>query len=106
VGVPHDSDGRSEREDAAASDGFASVIAAPSAELAETLMARECWQALEPVLLILIEDGPVTFPTAVSWMTFAHEALDGLSPAQWVADGRDTERLLRVARQDAARLGQ
>jgi hypothetical protein len=44
--------------------------------------------------------------TAASWCTSPDDALDGLSPAQWVHAGADPERLHRVARQDAARLAQ
>ena len=91
---------------AAAARGGAAALAAPSAQLAATLMAREHWQVLEPVLLILVEAGHLTFPTAVSWLADPNDALDGLSPAQWVADSRDIERLLRVAQHDAERLGQ
>ena len=79
---------------------------APSAELAETLTAREHWHALEPVLLILTEDGHLDFATAVSWLASPDEALDGLSAAQWVSHGRDPERLLLVARRDAWRFAQ
>jgi hypothetical protein len=43
--------------------------------------------------------------TAASWCTSRDEALDGLSPVRWAHEGRDPERLGRVARQDAARLG-
>ena len=81
-------------------------VMAPSARLAETLSAREHWQALEPVLLVLIEDGHLDFATAVSWLAAPDDALDGLSPAQWVEVGRDSERLLLIARRDAARLAQ
>lgn len=76
------------------------------ARLADTQLAREHWAALEPVLLILIEDGGVQFATAVSWLAEPDDALDGHSPAQWVAAGRDIDRLTMIARRDAARLAQ
>src|SRR4051794_28700153 len=71
---------------------------------AETLRAREHWADLERVLLVLVEDGLMNFATAVSWLAEPDPALDGLSPAQWVAAARDPERLMQIARQDAARL--
>jgi hypothetical protein len=51
-----------------------------------------------------IADSPVDDWTAASWCVAADEALDGYSPAQWAREGRDPDRLARVARQDAARL--
>jgi len=42
--------------------------------------------------------------SAASWCVSDDEALEGLSPARWVREGRDPERLAAVARQDAARL--
>ena len=55
-------------------------------------------------MLILVEEGGAHFATAMSWLASPDDALGGASPAQWVAAGRDYERLLLVARQDAARL--
>lgn len=43
--------------------------------------------------------------TAASWCVSADAALEGRSPAQWAHEGRDAERLARVAHHDAARLG-
>lgn len=42
--------------------------------------------------------------TAASWCVAADDALDELAPARWAREGRDPERLQRVASQDAARL--
>lgn len=42
--------------------------------------------------------------TAAAWCVAPDEALDGLSPLEWVRQGRDPQRLDRVARQDAARM--
>lgn len=44
--------------------------------------------------------------SAASWCVAPDVALEGRSPAQWAREGRSPERLLRRARQDAARLGQ
>lgn len=44
--------------------------------------------------------------TAASWCVSPDEALESRSPAQWALEGGDTERLARIARQDAARLAQ
>jgi hypothetical protein len=42
--------------------------------------------------------------TAASWCVAPDSALEGSSPAQWARASKDPQRLLRVARQDAARL--
>jgi hypothetical protein len=44
--------------------------------------------------------------TAASWCVSPDEALDGQSPTQWARAGGDSQRLARIARQDAARLAQ
>lgn len=44
--------------------------------------------------------------SAASWCVAPDTALEGRSPAQWAREGRPRERLLRQARQDAARLAQ
>jgi hypothetical protein len=44
--------------------------------------------------------------TAASWCVSPDEALAGCAPAQWALEGRDPERLARIASQDAARLAQ
>ncbi len=42
-----------------------------------------------------------------SWASTAqHEDLNGLSPAKWLADGKDTEQLRRAAQRAAERLAQ
>jgi hypothetical protein len=53
----------------------------------------------------LMVDGHADLQTAASWVAEPDDdALDGLSPAMWIAAGRDLERLRTVCRQDAARL--
>jgi hypothetical protein len=42
--------------------------------------------------------------TTASWFTTEQVELDGLSPQAWLAEGRDPERLLEVARHSAASL--
>jgi hypothetical protein len=54
----------------------------------------------------MLADGAVEGWTAASWSVAADDALDGITPAQWAREGRDPERLRRVAAQDAARLAQ
>ena len=54
----------------------------------------------------LVADGAVTPWTAASWCVSEDDALDGLSPLRWVREGRDADRLLTLARRDAARLAQ
>lgn len=51
-------------------------------------------------------DAPLSEWSAASWCVSPDEALDGQTPAQWARDGRDPDRLARIARQDAARLAQ
>jgi hypothetical protein len=54
----------------------------------------------------ILADDAVEGWTAASWSVAADDALDGITPAQWAREGRDSERLRRVAAQDAARLAQ
>ncbi len=64
---------------------------------------------LEPLVAAywtVAEDGAVSDWTVASWCVAPDKALEGRSPAQWAREGRDSERLARVARQDAARLAQ
>jgi hypothetical protein len=42
--------------------------------------------------------------TAASWCVSPDDALEGRSPVRWAREGRDSDQLARVARQDAARL--
>jgi transposase-like protein len=53
-----------------------------------------------------VADGAVSEWTAAAWCTASDVALDSRSPAQWASEDRDAERLVTVARQDAARLAQ
>jgi hypothetical protein len=76
----------------------------PGPELARTLAARQAWTDLEPVMLVLIEQGGVQFETAMSWLTEPDEALDGHSPAAWIAAGRNPATVEPLARRAAARL--
>ncbi len=61
---------------------------------------------LEPLVAAYwtVADGAVSDWTAASWCVSPDEALEDRSPAQWAREGRDPDRLARVARQDAARL--
>ena len=85
----------------AAEAPFASQADAAAAASAH---AREHWQVLERVMLILVEEGGASLTMAASWCGGPDDALDGLSPAAWLQFGRDPERLYELARQDAARL--
>jgi hypothetical protein len=51
-----------------------------------------------------VADGAANQWTAASWCVSPDPALQGTSPAQWAKARKDPERLLTVARQDAARL--
>jgi hypothetical protein len=51
-----------------------------------------------------IASSPVDEWTAASWCVSPDPALEERSPAQWAREGRDRDRLARIARQDAARL--
>jgi hypothetical protein len=53
-----------------------------------------------------VADGGADEWTAASWCVAPDPALDGSSPVQWSKADSDTELLLRVARQDAARFAQ
>ena len=75
----------------------------PTAELAGTLAAREAWAKLEPLALILVEDGGVDLATAIRWLATPDDELDGHSPASRVEAGRDREHVLARARRAAAR---
>jgi len=61
---------------------------------------------LEPLIAAYwtVSDGAIDDWTAASWCVSPDEALDGRTPAQWALEGRDLDRLARIARQDAARL--
>jgi hypothetical protein len=63
---------------------------------------------LEPLVAAYwtVADAAASEWTAASWCVAGDDALDGSSPAQWARSGRDSERLARVAEQDAARLAQ
>ena len=51
-----------------------------------------------------LADAAVSPWTAASWCVADDDQLDGYSPARWVREQRDPERLALVARRDAARL--
>lgn len=61
---------------------------------------------LEPLIAAYwtVSDGAIDDWTAASWCVSPDEALEGRTPAQWALEGRDPDRLARIARQDAARL--
>jgi hypothetical protein len=50
-----------------------------------------------------VADGGADEWTAASWCVAPDPALDGRSPLQWSQAGEDPQRLLQIARQDAAR---
>jgi hypothetical protein len=54
----------------------------------------------------IVADAPVDPWTAGSWCVSPHDGLENLSPAEWARQDHDAERLLLVARRDAARLAQ
>jgi hypothetical protein len=55
---------------------------------------------------VLVKHGGVSPWTAASWASSGHPELEGLSPAQWTGDGRDSGTLAKVAGHDASRLAQ
>jgi len=61
---------------------------------------------LEPLVAAFwtVADGAVDDWTAASWCVASDDALDDRTPVQWAREGRDRDRLVQVARQDAARL--
>lgn len=63
---------------------------------------------LEPLVAAywIVADGAVSGWTAASWCVSPDATLEGSSPARWTREGRDSDRLHRIARQDAARLAQ
>lgn len=63
-------------------------------------------RASEPLVssFWIVADGTASDWTAASWCVQEDSALGGLSPVEWVRRRKDPERLLQVARQDAARL--
>jgi hypothetical protein len=67
---------------------------APPADLA---VIYECQR-------ILVQGGGASLTLAVSWCVTEDDALEHKTPTQWLASGGSPETLLRIARQDAARL--
>lgn len=63
-------------------------------------------QPVDPLIAAYwtVADGAANEWTAASWCVAPDPALQGASPAQWARARRDPDRLLAVARQDAARL--
>jgi hypothetical protein len=61
---------------------------------------------LEPLVAAywIVADGAASEWTAASWCVARDEALERRSPVEWAREGRDPDRLNRIARQDAARL--
>jgi hypothetical protein len=54
----------------------------------------------------MVADGGLDEWSAASWCVAPDPALEGSSPLTWSRDGNDTDRLLQIARQDAARFAQ
>jgi hypothetical protein len=65
-------------------------------------------QPLRPLVQAfwILVDAPIERWTAAAWCVSAHDGLDDLTPAEWARQSKDSERLLLVARRDAARLAQ
>jgi hypothetical protein len=63
---------------------------------------------LEPLISAFwaVTAGAISDWTAASWCVAPDEALQRRTPLDWARGGDDPERLLTVARQDAARLAQ
>lgn len=61
---------------------------------------------LEPIVTAfwIVAGGAASDWTAASWCVRTDPALGNRSPVDWVRAGRDPERVLQIARQDAARL--
>lgn len=57
-----------------------------------------------PAILELFRGASVDAWTLASWFVTPQSALDGRSPAEWLAAGRDAERVLVAARRTAARM--
>ena len=68
----------------------------PTQQLVETMQPRGRWEALEPVLLALVEHRGFAFADAVAWLAAAHDELDGHSPAHWMVAGGDSEMLVAL----------
>jgi hypothetical protein len=70
------------------------------------LFQFEDGQPLEPIVTAfwIVADGAASDWTAASWCVRTDPALGDRSPLEWVRAGKDPERVLQIARQDAARL--
>jgi hypothetical protein len=62
--------------------------------------------ALAQAHRLLVEIGRLSPWSAAAWARARHPELDERTPAQWAAERRGDQRLLSVARRDAARLAQ
>ena len=63
---------------------------------------------IEPLVAAfwIVAEGAASDWTAAAWCMRTDPALKGASPVAWARAGKDPELLLRIARQDAARLSQ
>jgi hypothetical protein len=61
---------------------------------------------LAELMRVLVEDRHAHLASAAAWIGAPDDALEGHSPASWLAAGKDPERLRVICRQDAARLAQ
>jgi hypothetical protein len=68
------------------------------------MRADEQIAVLGELMRILVVDGHAHLATAASWIAEPDDALDGLSPAAWLAAGRTPDRLRTLCRQGAGRL--
>jgi hypothetical protein len=65
-------------------------------------------RTLDPLIAAfwIVVDGGLDAWSAASWCVAPDPALQGSSPREWVRQGKDPERLVTIARQDAARFSQ
>jgi hypothetical protein len=71
---------------------------------ASAVLVDEQVSILADLMRTLVVFGNIHLATAASWIAEPDDVLDGLSPAAWIAAGRDPDRLRTICRQDAARL--
>lgn len=84
------------------------ILALPTQERDLAYPAFQFTEKGEPhpaigMLLPVFDEASLSVHTAASWFCTAQAALDGATPAVWMAEGRDTERLVVAARRSASR---
>lgn len=58
-----------------------------------------------PKVLAALEEARIDAHTTASWFKTPQRALGDVTPARWLASGKDVERLVEAARRTAARMG-